>query len=99
MTYDKLLPGYSSYPEAPAVTASTGWQFAGWSPEYDKSGTIEATVQESQMYTATYRGQGTLTYDGNAQSSGEVFGVIGIAAERFSTCRMSRPFGKEPPWS
>ena len=62
VTYDKLLPGYSSYPEAPTVTASTGWQFAGWSPEYDKSGTIEATVQESQMYTATYRGQGTLTY-------------------------------------
>ena len=73
VTYDKLLPGYSSYPEAPAVTASTGWQFAGWSPEYDKSGTIEATVQESQMYTVTYRGQGTLTYGGNAQSGGEVF--------------------------
>lgn len=73
VTYDKLLPGYSSYPEAPTVTASTGWQFAGWSPEYDKSGTIEATVQESQMYTVTYRGQGTLTYGGNAQSGGEVF--------------------------
>ena len=55
------------------MTASTGWQFAGWSPEDDKSGTIEATVQESQMYTATYRGQGTLTYGGNAQSGGEVF--------------------------
>ena len=25
------------------------------------------------MYTATYRGQGTLTYGGNAQSGGEVF--------------------------
>lgn len=72
VTYDKLLPGYSSYPEAPTVTASTGWQFAGWSPEYDKSGTIEATVQENQTYTATYRGQGTLTYDGNAQNDGEV---------------------------
>ena len=72
VTYDELLPGYSSYPEAPAVTESTGWQFAGWSPEYDKSGTIEETVQENQTYTATYRGQGTLTYDGNAQRGGTV---------------------------
>ena len=85
MTYDKLLPGYSSYPEAPAVTASTGWQFAGWSPEYDKSGTIEATVQESQMYTATYRGQGTLTYDGLVEYVAAEARRLGVEAEFYQS--------------
>ena len=53
-TFEDLLPGVHSYPKAPAVTAEKGYQFVGWTPKYDKSGTVEQGAARVQQYTATY---------------------------------------------
>ena len=71
-TFTNLLPGLDEYPDAPDVAANEGYRFVGWTPEYNKGGTIEASAERNQTYTATYQEQGTLTYDGNAQSNGTV---------------------------
>ena len=75
VAYEKLLPGYSTYPEAPAVTENTGWQFVGWTPEYQKGGTIEQSAENNQTYKASYKKEVVLTYDGNAQRNGKVENV------------------------
>ena len=75
VAYEKLLPGYSTYPEAPAVTENMGWQFVGWTPEYQKGGTIEQIAENNQTYKASYKKEVVLTYDGNAQSNGKVENV------------------------
>lgn len=50
-----LLPGYSAYPQAPTVAASNGWVFTGWTPAYNKAGTVESNAEKEQVYTATYK--------------------------------------------
>ena len=50
-----LLPDYSAYPQAPTVAASNGWVFTGWTPAYNKAGTVESNAEKEQVYTATYK--------------------------------------------
>lgn len=86
-TYMDLLPTTSTYPVAPTVKADEGYVFVGWEPDYTKkAGTpVETDALRNQTYTAVIKedknnnGQPddeettyTLTYDGNAQSGGQV---------------------------
>lgn len=86
-TYTDLLPTTSTYPVAPTVKADEGYVFVGWEPDYTKkAGTpVETDALRNQTYTAVIKedknnnGQPddeettyTLTYDGNAQSGGQV---------------------------
>lgn len=86
--YDDLLPQKDNYPAAPTVTADEGYVFTGWTPEYNKTGSIETNAMRNQTYTAVIKedknGNGTpddqestymLIYDDNAQSDGTVSGT------------------------
>ena len=85
--FSNLLPGYSTYPEAPKVTAEEGYVFTGWEPSYER-GTVEEKAERNQIYTAVIKadrnGNGTadedepkyaLTYEGNPQKEGKVENV------------------------
>ena len=53
--FTDLVPGFHSYPSAPAVEAAAGYVFAGWEPAYTKGGTIEKDADRNQEYTAVYK--------------------------------------------